>query len=182
MKRKIPAIFTAVACVAALPGIEQAIAQDFKSAQPNDQLSEFVGDGVCTGAVMPIGKSPGHASIGRYHAEKTLDGHWIVLRYDEDRSATVQKPYHVIQYIGYDPAKQRFVSVALDNASPGYSTGTSIGWKDKGITFDESTDGKSIVFRDTFIRSGSNVSTHVGSMRDRHGKWIKTDQEDCKPS
>ena len=185
MKRKTLALSAALVCTALPLAIGIAAARDFKSAPPMDQLSEFVGNGVCTGSVMAMGKTPGHTSTGKYHSEKTLDGHWIVIHYDEDQSARVPKPYHVIQYISYDPTKKRFVSVALDNSSPGYSVGTSIGWKQgDAFTLDETQvmGGKPVVFRDTFTRSDSNVSTHVGTMRDEHGKWVKTDEEDCKPS
>ncbi|WIG56322.1 MAG: hypothetical protein OJF61_002110 [Rhodanobacteraceae bacterium] len=182
MKRKNLALSAVLACTALGVGI--AGARDFKSAAPMDQLSEFVGNGVCTGSVMAMGKTPSHASTGKYHSEKTLDGHWIVIHYDEDSGAGVAKPYHVIQYISYDPTKQRFVSVAFDNSSPGYSVGSGTGWKQgDAFTLDETQvmGGKPVVFRDTFTRSGSNVSTHIGTMRDEHGKWVKTDEEDCKP-
>ena len=147
-----------------------------------DQLNSFIGDGTCTGQVMAMGKDPGHATTGKYHGEKTLDGHWIVIRYDEDQSATNPKPFHVQQYFSYDPANKRFIAVAFDNGSPGYSTGVSSGWKGDTFTVDETQPvaGKTVVFRDTFTRSGSNMSGHTGTMRDKHGKWVKTDEETCQ--
>lgn len=183
MKRKTVAVSVALVCSALSLGIGIAAANDFKSASPTDQLSEFVGNGVCTGNVMAMGKKPGHATTGKYSGTKILDGNWIELRYDEDSSVAAPRPFHVVQYFRYDKARMRYVSVLVDNSGSGYSTGTSAGWKGDGITFDEAEAGQPVAYRDTFTRSvSSGMSRHMGKMRDEHGKWIKTDEENCKPT
>ena len=181
MKLSTLAIASTVVCTAASLGTGSVLAQDFTSSSPMDQLSELVGDGVCTGTVMAMGKKPSHATTGKYHGEKTLDGHWVVLRYDEDKSAAVAKPFSVVQYFGYDAARKRFVSVLVDNSGESYSTGTSAAWKNDSIVFDETTNGKTN-FRDAFTSSQPGMKSHTGWMKDEHGKWVKTDHEDCKPS
>ncbi|MGH8040791.1 MAG: DUF1579 family protein [Rudaea sp.] len=154
---------------------------DATTASASNALDGFVGSGICSGNVMAMGKNPGHASTGKYHGEKTLDGHWVVIHYDEDQTAANPKPYHVAQYFAYDAREKQFVSVTFDNMGESYSTGTSPGWKADTFTVDENqtTHGKTVTFRDAFTKSGDGMSSHTGTMRDKHGKWVKTDEETC---
>lgn len=181
MKRTASLSLIALACATTF-AITQVEAQESQASASAGQLDKFVGSGTCTGNVMAMGKNPGHATTGKYTGEKVLDGNWVVIHYDEDQSAVNPKPFHVIQYFGYDTAKKRYVSVLVDNAEASYSTGTSPGWKGDSITFDESMSGGPVSFRDTFTNNGSGMSSHMGTMRDNHGKWIKTDEENCKSS
>jgi hypothetical protein len=102
MKRTRLVFTLSLVCMAASSSIGQAIAEDSQSPSPTDELGTFVGDGTCIGNLMAMGKSPGHATTGKYHGEKTLDGHWVVIRYDEDKSDVNPKPFHVQQYLNYD--------------------------------------------------------------------------------
>jgi hypothetical protein len=158
-----------------------AAAQQASGSSPSDRLDAFVGDGTCSGKFLGMGKHSGHATTAKFHGEKVLDGHWAVLHYEEDRTAANPKPYSVAQYIGYDGAKQRYVSVIFDNSGPGYSTGVSTGWTGKTITFDETVkmDTSSVHLRDVFTDAGSGLSSHTGLMRDKNGKWLTIDQETC---
>ena len=184
MKSTILAITFTLVCASTPLAIKHAAAQDAKSStSPTEQLDSFTGNGICTGnLLMAMGKTPAHATTGKYHGEKTLDGHWVVIHYDEDRTTANPKPYHVQQYFGYDTGMKRYIAVAFDNSETGYSTGTSSGWKGDTFTVDESQtmDGKAVHFRDVFTRSGSSMSSHTGLMKDKDGKWVKTDHEDCK--
>lgn len=182
MKSTTIAMASAIVCTAVSLGIGSALAQDIKSSAPLDQLSEFVGDGTCSGHVMAMGKAPAHATTGKYHGEKTLDGHWIVIHYDEDQTAANPKPFHLQQFFGYDAAKKRYVAVLFENSNETYATGTSQGWKGDTATFDESMGGESGMFRDVFTRGASGMASHAGWMKDKSGKWVKTDEENCKPS
>ncbi len=181
MKRKSLAIFAALICTSAPFAIDQASAQQASASSPPTSLDRFVGAGTCTGNEMAMGKNPGHASTGKFHGEKTLDDHWVVIHYEENQTAANQKPFKVVQYFGYDAAKKRFVTVLLDNTGGGYSTGVSPGWKGNTITFDESVvmDGKRTAYRDVFTDGESGMSSHTGMMRDKHGKWVKIDEETC---
>ena len=177
MKRKLLAISVALICGAASLNLEPAIADD--SPPPTGQLDRFVGRGTCNGKSLGHDMKASHDTTGKYSAEKVLGGNWVVIHYDEDRSAAVPKPFHVVQYVGYDKAKRRYVSVLVDNSGSTYSTGTSAGWKGDSITFDESLAGQPVAFRDTFT-TGQGMSSHTGAMRVKHGKWAKTDEEHCK--
>jgi hypothetical protein len=170
----------ALTCAAAL-AVTQVNAQESKSTAPAGQLDKFVGSGTCTGKTLGPDMKAFHATTGKYSGEKVLDGNWVVIHYDEDQSTAVPKPFHVVQYFGYDKAKKGYVSVLVDNSGSGYSTGTSAGWKGDSISFDESMAGQPVAFRDSFT-SSNGMSSHTGTMRDKNGKWVKTDEENCKSS
>ena len=183
MKRTTASLAFSFLCAAALSG-SHAFAQD-KAATEGNALDSFVGDGTCTGnLLMAMGKTPAHATTAKYHGEKTLDGLWVVVHYDEDQTAANPKPYHVQQYFGYDADTKRYIAVAFDNSGAGYSLGTSAGWKGDTFTVDEheSMDDKAVSYRDVFTRTGSGMSSHTGTMKDKNGNWVKTDHEDCKSS
>ena len=184
MKRTTLLILAGLVCASAPVAIKQALAQKTDAPPQADRLDFPIGDWNCAGNLMAMGKKPGHATTGHAHSEKILDGNWIAIHYDEVQTSANAQPYHVIQYIGYDRAKNQFVSVAVDNTGPNYSTGRSSGWKDDVLTLDEtdSTGGKAVVFRDTFTRTGSEQLTHTGTMQDKDKKWVKTDEETCHKS
>ncbi len=180
MTRSTLAIIVTVACASAPLTITPAAAQETKAPAQLDQLGAFIGDGTCTGKFIGMGKTPGHATTARLHSEKVLDGNWILVRYDEDKTAANPKPYKIAQNFGYDPVKKQFVAAGFDNSGSSYSTGTSAGWKGDTITFDETsaTDGEN--YRDTFTRKGAKGLTHFGTSQDKNGKWVKMDEETCQ--
>lgn len=168
----------AIACAAPLlvPGL--AMAQQALPAQM-DQLTGFLGDGTCTGNILA---KPGHPSTGKFHGEKALGDHWVVIRYDEDASASSSRPYHVTQYFSYDAKAGHFVDVLLDNSGGSYGAGSSSGWQGDAITFENTdfTSGSHPLFRDVFTRRGAEVISHTGYEQDKSGKWVKVDEEVCK--
>ncbi|MGH8180698.1 MAG: hypothetical protein ACRETR_06940 [Steroidobacteraceae bacterium] len=178
MKLIPPTLCLALACAAPLLGPGQAAAQDMTASQL-DQLSGFLGDGTCTGG--PMVKS-GLTTAGKYHSEKAIGDHWIMIRYDEETTSSNSKPYHVAQFFSYDAKAGHFVDVILDNSGQSYGAGTSSGWKGDAITFENTVlaKGSHDVFRDVFTRQGTKVMSHTGYARDKSGKWIKTDHEVCK--
>ena len=181
MNRINSTILASMICISSALLAGQVAAQD-KPAAVSDPLGRFVGNGTCTGSVLAMGNKAGHPTTGKYSARKVLDDHWVEMRYDEDSSTTVAKPFHVVQYFGYDTPKKRYVSVLIDNSEDSYSTGTSAGWQGDSITFDESSDGKSVSFRDAFTTGPAGMSSHTGWMKNKSGKWVKTDEESCKNS
>jgi hypothetical protein len=180
MKSPSLAVAAILICASAPFAAGRASAQE-AGASVSRQLDGFVGDGICTGAMPAMGKSAARASTGKYHGEKTLDGQWAVIRYDEDRTAAVPKPFSVVQYIGYDAAAKHLVTVLFENTGGSYATGVSSGMKGNTMTFDESIlmDGKRVQARDVFTNGEGGMSTHAGMMRDASGKWIAMDKETC---
>jgi hypothetical protein len=173
------ALYAAIACASSLLYPGQAGAQD-KMPSPLGQLSGFLGDGTCTGNLLAA-KSP-RATSAKYHSEKTLGDHWIVVRYDEGVTPSNSRPYHLAQYLGYDAKAGHFVDVLLDNSGGSYAAGTSSGWRGDVLTFENTdfTSGTHPLFRDVFTRRGGLVVSHTGYERDKNGKWTKTDHEICK--
>lgn len=179
MKPNSSILYAAIACASSLLYLGQAGARDEMPPQL-DQLSGFLGDGTCTGNFLAA-KSP-HATSGKYHSEKTLGDHWIVVRYEEGTTPSNSRPYQVAQYFGYDAKAGHFVDVLLDNSGGSYAAGTSSGWQGDVLTFENTdfTSGSHPLFRDVFTRRGELVISHTGYQRDKNGKWTKTDHETCK--
>lgn len=178
MKSTFSILCIAVACAAPLLGLHQAQAQDAIPSQL-DQLSGFLGEGTCTGNFMV---QSGHATSARYHGEKALGNHWVVIRYDEETTSSNSRPYHVAQYFSYDAEAGHFVDVMFDNSGESYGAGSSSGWQGDAITFENTdfTSGSHSLFRDVFTRHGATVISHTGYQRDKSGKWVKIDEEICK--
>ena len=178
MKPISSALHAAIACASCLLNPGQAGAQD-KATSQLDQLSSFLGDGTCTGNLLAA-KSR-HGTSATYHGEKTLGDRWVVVRYDEGATPSNSRPFHVAQYFTYDPKAGHFMDVEVDNVG-GSGIGTSSGWQDDVITFENSTFSSSshLLFRDVFTRRGGLVVSHTGYERDKNGKWLRTDHEVCK--
>lgn len=180
MKSTSSTLCAAIACASSLLYLGPASAQDKMSTQL-DQLSAFIGDGTCTGNLL-VPKSQ-HATSAKYHGEKAIGDHWIMVRYDEEASSSNSRPYHVAQYFSYDAKRGHFVDVIMDNSGESYGAGTSSGWQGDVITFENtvlSSGGGRFVFRDVFGLDGGKVGSHTGYQRDKSGKWVKTDHEVCK--
>lgn len=184
MKRKAFAFFATICCAAASLGGGNAIAQQSKAQSPAALLDKFVGSGTCSGAMPAMGKNPASSTSGKFHAEKTLDGHWIIIRYEQDASAANPRPFKVAQYLGYDPADKRYTTVMLGNGDGVYSVGKSPGWKGDTLTFEEMemARGQAGRTREAFSTHGTGLSGYTAWFRDKSGKWIKADEETCKPS
>lgn len=177
MKPTTLAMLTALVC-ASTPFSEQACAQGTGAATQLDQLDFMVGDWTCTGTFFG-GTTPAHATTARAHGERAVGDQWVVVRYDEDKTAANPNPFHVHQYFRYDPAGKHFVTVGVDSAGDSGFTGISPGWSGDAMTFEESMGGKPSGFRDTFTK-GTNGMSHSGTARDKKSKkWVKTDEETC---
>lgn len=156
---------------------------DAANGQESDELAQvntfsfLVGDWDCTGKVLAHGQVLAHSTTAQVHGSKVVDGHWILFRYDENKTTENPRPFHIDQYFGYDPAIKHFVSVALDTG--GYFSETSAGWISDSITFDEMTDGK-IIGHDTFTRRSQDEISHTGRSMDKDERWIETDEEICR--
>lgn len=176
MKHMTLLTLTLLVCAATPPAVNDVYAQEPGTSSPVDQFSFLVGDWNCTGRVFTHGTSLAHATSARAHGESAAGGHWVLFRYDEDKTVANPRPFHIDQYFGYDPTAKKFISVAVDVG--GYFSEMGPGWNGDSITFDEGTDGNSIG-HDTFTRNGRDEISHSGSDKDKEGKWIKTDEETC---
>ena len=176
MKRATFAMLTMLVCASAPLTVDEAYGQEPGDPSQLGQFDFFVGDWNCTGQVFAHGTTSARATSARAHGEKAAGDRWVLFRYDEVKTAANQRPFHIDQYFGYDPAAKTFVSVAVDTG--GYFTETSPGWNGDSITFDEVADG-AVVGHDTFTRNRQGEITHSGADKDKDGNWIKTDEETC---
>lgn len=181
MNRTSLAVLAALACASAPFATGKTPAQQMDASSPSSQIATFVGDAICAGTFMAMGKAPTHADTGKYHAEKTLDGHWVVVHYRQDPSAANPDPFEIVQYFGYDPASKRYLTVMVGNGAGVHGAGSSPGWKDHSITFDEVewARGKSHPSRETFTTGDSGLSGYTAWMQDKQGTWIKAYEETC---
>lgn len=177
MNRTSLGILAALTSTLAPCAIGQTPTQQGDGQSPSSHIATFVGNAICAGT--PKGSGP--ADTGRYHAEKALDGHWVVVHYRQDRSAANPNPFEVVQYFGYDPVKKRYLTVMVGNGAGVHGVGFSSGWKGNSITFDdvEWSRGKSHPSRETFTTGGSGLSGYTAWSRDTQGKWIKAYEETC---
>jgi len=87
-------------------------------------------------------------------------------------------PYGVVQYIGYEVAGKRFVSVVVDVIEgSGYSTASAPA-EGRCDDVTRRAPQQAVTNRDTFTANG-NGFTHGGHELGKDGKWVKTDAETC---
>ncbi len=178
-------LVVATLAIASTPfAFENASAEQTKAAEQLDHLAFPTGDWSCTGNISAMDKKPGYATSGHAKVGSMLEGNWIEIRYDEEKTAANPKPYHVAQYLGYDEAKKHYTSVTLDSSGAPYQVGKSSGWKGDAIAFDAtvSMDGKDTAYQDVFTKKGADEFSHAGMLKDKSGKWVKTDEETCHKS
>ena len=180
MKRTTLTLLILLAGASAPLGIRQASAQAAAPGAELDQAAFFIGNWNCTGKTFADGNTSEHATTGRAHGEKAVDGHWIHMAYDESRTTANPHPYHVAQYTGYDAAKKQYVNLVVD-ISGNYNIERSAGLKGDAMTFDGAyeSNGHSVAMRDTFTKSGANQMMHTGTQQGSNGQWAKTDEETC---
>lgn len=181
MKRTILTVSATLACASAPFALQAASAEQNKPVEQLDQLAFPVGDWTCSGSIAAMDKKPGHATTGHARTARILEGNWVEIRYDEEQTAANPKPYHVAQYIGYDEAKKHYTSVTLDSSGASYEVGASTGWNGNALAVDAtvSMDGKDVAYRDVFTKKGADEFSHAGMLKDKSGKWAKTDEETC---
>ena len=176
MKKKTLVILTTLIGAVSSLIVSDTYAQQDSALPQVDQFRFLIGNWTCTGQVFAHGTILAHATAARVIGEEAAGGHWILFRYDEDKTAENPRPFHIEQYFGYDSHVSKFVSVAVDVGS--YFSETSAGWNGNSITFDEISDGE-VVGHDTFTKNGQDEISHAGADKNKAGEWIKTDEETC---
>lgn len=170
-------MLVAFACCAASVPVNAADGQESGEQSQVDKLGFLMGDWDCTGRVFAHGNISAHTTTAYAHGTKVVDGHWILFRYDEVRTAENPRPFHIDQYFGYDHDTKLFVSVALDIG--GYFTETTPDSAGDSISFDETDEGK-VIGHDTFAKKSQDEIMHTGRSQDKNGKWVETDEEICR--
>jgi len=144
------------------------------------QLDFFLGTWHCSGKTFANPMGPEHATTANVHVARAVGDRWLLLTYDENKTAANPVPYHVGMYWGYDSAKKTFVQNCHDNFG-GYCMQTGSGWSGDTLTFEGTQQGMDDagVSKDTFTRKGTSELSHTGEMQGPDRKWMKIDEETC---
>jgi hypothetical protein len=177
--------FCMAAALAALVVTPALFAEDKPKSPPKpapemSQLDYLVGTWHCSGKAFASPMGPEHATEGVAHAQMALDGFWLVIHYDETKTAASPMPYHLLQVVGWDSAQKAFDSVCFDVFGATCNQ-TSSGWKGDNLIFEGTAlwGGQKMGARDTFTKVSATEMKHKGEMQGADGKWMTGDEETC---
>jgi hypothetical protein len=141
------------------------------------QLNFFAGSWQCAGTGYMDGK--GHPTGGRVTMGWELNGYFMSLRYEEQKTDVNPMPITAVEHWGYSDELKKLVAGQVDSMG-GYGTQASVGWEGDKMVWvgDSHMMGTKMPSRDTFVRHGDNEVTHLGEMQ-QNGAWIKQDEERC---
>jgi hypothetical protein len=173
---------TAAAAPAAAPMTSPAPAPMAMAMPPKpnpalDQLKYFAGSWRCAGTGYLEGK--GHPTEATVKAAWDLNGFFLGLRYEEQKTEANPMPVTAVEHLGYSEDGKKLVIGILDSLG-GYGTQSSAGWDGNTMvrTGDYHFMGMHMPSRDTFVKKGDNALTHLGEIQ-VSGAWAKQDEETC---
>jgi hypothetical protein len=142
-----------------------------------EQLQFFIGDWQCAGTGYLEGK--GHPTSAKVHAAWDLNGFFLGLRYEEQRTEVDPMPVTAVEHWGYGDDLKKLVAGQVDSLG-GYGTQATAGWEGDKLVWlgDYHFMGTKMPSRDTFVRRGANELTHLGEIQEK-GAWTKLDEETC---
>lgn len=151
-----------------------------KPAPEMAQLKFFVGNWRCNGKAEASPFGPAHGSKTTTRGKIDLDGFWLTVSVDEQKSKESPMPIHGRFASTYDGAGKKFVGLWYDNFGA-WELMTSPGFEGDTITFsgDAMMGGQKIPAKDAFTRKGDKEMVHTGEM-EMQGKWMKLYEETCK--
>jgi hypothetical protein len=141
------------------------------------QLNFFAGSWQCAGTGYMDGK--GHPTGARVTMGWELNGYFMSLRYEEQKTDVNPMPLTAVEHWGYGDELKKLVAGQVDSMG-GYGTQASAGWEGDKMVWvgDVHMMGTKMPSRDTFVRHGDNEVTHLGELQ-QNGAWIKQDEERC---
>jgi hypothetical protein len=141
------------------------------------QLKPLAGGWTCTGRTF--GPGPEHATSATLTFTWQLDGFWLEVRYDEQKTAANPVPFRSISEWGFDEVQQSLAAAMVDNLS-GLLTATTAGWQGDKLVLEGSAHrfARQFQARDTFARHGDNQLAHTleANVND---SWIKLHEDTC---
>jgi hypothetical protein len=142
-----------------------------------DQLKYFVGSWQCAGTGYVEGK--GHPTSARVKPAWDLNGFFMSLRYEEQKTEANPMPVTAVEHWGYSDELKKLVAGQVDSMG-GYGTQSTAGWEDNRMVWTGSYHlmGTTMPSRDTFVKKGENELTHLGEAQS-NGAWTKLDEETC---
>ncbi|HEV3459464.1 MAG TPA: hypothetical protein VHG32_23180, partial [Thermoanaerobaculia bacterium] len=141
------------------------------------QLNFFAGSWQCAGTGYVEGK--GHPTSAKVSIAWDLNGFFMTLRYEEQKTDVNPMPITAVEHWGYSDELKKLVAGQVDSMG-GYGTQASAGWEGDKMVWvgDVHMMGTKMPSRDTFVRHGDNEVTHLGELQ-QNGAWIKQDEERC---
>jgi Protein of unknown function (DUF1579) len=141
------------------------------------QLKGLAGSWTCTGRTF--GPGPEHATSATLTFAWQLDGFWLEVRYDEQKTGVDPVPFRSISEWGFDEVQQALTATMVDNLS-GIVTATSAGWQGDKLVLEGTAHRyvRQFQARDTFVRRGDDQLTHTleANVND---SWIKLHEDTC---
>jgi hypothetical protein len=141
------------------------------------QLKPLAGGWTCTGRTL--GPDPEHATSAALTFGWQLDGFWLEVHYEEQKTAANPVPFSWLSLWGFDELQQSLAAATVDN-SGGSATQSAAGWQGDKLVFEGSSHRFAVQFqaRDTFIRHGEAQLVHTleANVND---SWIKLHEDTC---
>jgi hypothetical protein len=141
------------------------------------QLKGLAGSWTCTGRTF--GPGPEHATSATLAFAWQLDGFWLEVRYDEQKTAANPVPFRTLSEWGFDDVQQSLTATTVDNLS-GIVNATSAGWQGDKLVLEGTAHRyiRQFQARDTFVRRGDDQLTHTleANVND---SWIKLHEDTC---
>jgi hypothetical protein len=142
-----------------------------------DQLKYLAGSWRCAGTGYLEGK--GHPTEATVKAAWDLNGFFLGLRYEEQKTETNPMPVTAVEHMGYSEDGKKLVCGSIDSMG-GYGTQSTAGWDGSALVWQGNYHfmGMQMLARDTFVKKGDNALTHLGEVQ-VNGAWTKQDEETC---
>ena len=142
-----------------------------------DQLKYLAGNWRCAGTGYLEGK--GHPTEATVKAAWDLNGFFLGLRYEEQKTEANPMPVTAVEHLGYSEDGKKLVCGSIDSLG-GYGTQSTAGWDGNTLVWTGNYHlmGMQMLARDTFVKKGDNALTHLGEVQ-VNGAWTKQDEETC---
>jgi hypothetical protein len=144
------------------------------------ELQPFAGRWSCTGENFPSPFGPAHTFNAAVAAHWTLDNYWMQVEFREAKTTAMPMPFTAIIYITWDAGQKAFALGSVDSTGA-YETALGSGWSGDVLTFEGPLHGGGMTMtaRDTFTRGGTTKMTHVFTVKQPDGSWMKVEEDHC---
>ena len=144
------------------------------------QLDYFVGTWKCVGTDVASAGGPEYRIERVITAAKDLDGFWLTMHWEEQRTVENPQPWNVEALLTYDANAHAFHYSFRDNYGM-WSTGTTPGWEGNRLVIvgDYTVDGQTLPYRDVYTRLGERSYEFVTDTM-RNGQWSMDAAAQCR--
>jgi len=112
-------------------------AADDDAVRVRTEFKYFIGTWRCEEDWSKTELEPAHKSTAILEAADSLDGVWLVWKYEQRASAQNKNPAKGADFWGYDATAKKFIRAKVDNGVPGkVQELTSTGWSGDTVAWD----------------------------------------------